>query len=171
MRYYKYIYSDDEIIRGIPGFAFISVRDALAYSDTFKAWAGPAGGLKGRPTPVSLYQFDGVDPTPFPIMFSSELTIRFRPRRITDEEATKILEYFKRQDDDFFWLAASTNEDYQMFMDLANHVKALKPQDINYGGITDVEAFYYDTVTMRRIADEAEVLQLRTNMGVVPRDH
>lgn len=169
MRYYKYIYGDDEIIRGIPGFAFISVRDALAYLEAFKDWAGKPGGSAS--TPVSLYQFDGVDPTPFPIMFSSNLTIRFRPRRITDEEATKILEYFKRQEDDFFFLAASTNEDVQLFMDLANHVKALKPQDINYGGITDVEAFYYDTVTMRRIADEAEVLQLRTNMGVAPRDH
>lgn len=166
LRYYKYIYSDDEIIRDIPGFVFISVRDALAYLEAFKSWTG-----KARPIPASLYQFDGVDPTPFPVMFSSSLTMRFRPRRITDEEATKILEHFKRQDDDFFWKAASTNEDVQMFMDLANHVKALKPQDINYGGITDVEAFYYDTVTMRRIADEPEVLQLRTNMGVVPRDH
>ena len=166
MRYYKFIYSDDETIRNIPGFVFISVRDALAYFDEFKGWVG-----RDNSSP-SLYQFDGVDPTPFPIMFSSYLVNHpdkkknLRPRRITDEEATKILQYFERQVDDFFFLAVSTNEDEQLFFDLANHVKALKPHDINYGEIVDVEAFYYDTVTMRRIADEPEILQLRTNMGV-----
>ncbi len=92
-------------------------------------------------------------------------TIPRDPHNISNEDAKDILQHFAKLPDDYFINGKdgkeATKEDIQLFFDLANHTKALKPQGFNYGYVYDVEAFYYDKVT-----DEAEIYQLINSLSV-----
>lgn len=146
--YYKWMYEAAPEVTRVPGFVFMSVEDAMAYSKDFDDWT------YGDKSQKHLFSFKGVSPTQFPIMFGSCLGLRDDrrpPAKLSNQDVNKYMQFFAKQPEDFFMLAAATQEHENMFLALAATVGCLKPKlksKSNY--VYDIEAFYGQSVTMAR---------------------
>ena len=150
MKYYKWIFDDDPEIVKVPGFAFTSIKDAKDWKQEFLGWVHP--GSSGLTEP-SLYEFNGVEPTPFPLGFStmiiSNKAVSGGRRVLRREEIKNALEYFSSKPPDWFSKAAA-EKDVPLFHNLAFTVGALDPRpDKPLGYVYDVEVYYAKPAVMK----------------------
>ena len=145
------MYEDEDRIRRIPGFVFVSLADAMKYSKDFEHWCYRHGTAD-----KNLYTFTGVDPTPIKQSLTSHFGHRTPPYPITDltpKQVEEALAYFDTKPFDHFTYRVGV-EDIPLMLSVAKAVGCIKNKTSEAGYVYSVEAFYFLPATMERMSPQ-----------------
>lgn len=127
MKYYKWIWSDEQLITGIPGFVWPDEQTAIAKYDDYIEWT--CGDTKSP----NLFVMEAPRAIEFPLGFDGRLCFdrrRRHPKPLTDLEQQRALAYFQDKSEDcdggFFGTNKATEDDVLLFLDFAASVGAIK---------------------------------------------
>lgn len=123
MKYYKWVWSEERTLHQIPGFVWADKQTATENYKQFKEWTW------GETENPSLYLINEVEPTQFPIAFSSRLSYnpsRPEPKQLSQHELEEAMEYFSNLPVDFFSTKHATEKDELLFLEIAATLRVLK---------------------------------------------
>ena len=123
------MWDEQPTVRRIPGFVFPDIQNAIANFDEFIGWT------HGPTEEPHIYEMEAPSPFQFPLAFMSRLSFnpkRRPPKKLTQQQTQQAVQYFDKQDLEFFGLAAATEQDVLLFHDLAATLGTLKSADNSY---------------------------------------
>lgn len=150
MRYYKWMFEDQDRVRRVPGFVFVSIEDAAEYTDDFDDWCHNPGKSK------KLFTFEGVEPTTIKQILTSHFGQRTPPYQtqdLTDAEVERVLDYFETKQVDYFCMAAGDAE-IPLMLSVAKAVGCIKHAGPPRKYVAGVEALYMWPVEMVQVSPE-----------------
>ncbi len=153
MRYFKWMFENEPTVHRIPGFVFISIKDALKYSSDFEEWmSNPTGAQK------NLFTFVGVKPT----LIKQGLTSRFgQPMgsRVLPEISNigDVLGYFEKFDAGYF--SGPGHNEVPLMLAVAQEAGCIKCRE-QREYIAGCEALYVWPVTMKMVSP-AQIISMQ----------
>jgi hypothetical protein len=148
-RYYKWMMSDDPVMNRIPGFVFLSLKDAIKYQYEYDDWIYNSN-IK------NLYTFVGVNPIPIKQMLVSKFghrTPSYNVTSLNNLELSNALYYFSTKPSDWFTFTEG-EKDIELMLSIGRTVGCIKPVDIHVQYVYDIEALYCLPIKMIKVTHQ-----------------
>jgi hypothetical protein len=154
MQYYKWMFDDSKSVRRIPGFVFLSIEDAVKFSDAFETWCY-------GDHPKALFTFKGVEPTRIKQNLNSRFLDRTAWRELSNQELQKAMLYFDKKPREYFLMAVGA-KDIPLMLSIAQTVGCISVRGKSNQSHSDIEALYRWPATMTRVSEQ-EIIGAATN--------